>query len=206
MKTMNKFKKYTMIPLVAIAVLITGCEKEEDEIPQKENEEEVITNVKLIFTNNIGSTDVVQAMAEDPDGTGVEELVILDTINLNKNKSYTLTFEIMNNLETPGEDIGEEIKEEDDEHQIFFGFSNDAFSDPLGNGNIDNALDTIIYNDSDANNNPLGLSTGWTTSSSTLTGGNFTVQLQHQPDVKTSTSTSTTGDTDFKLEFVLNID
>ena len=72
-------------------------------------------------------------MAEDPDGTGVEELVILDTINLNKNKSYTLTFEIMNNLETPGEDIGEEIKEEDDEHQIFFGFSNDAFSDPLGN-------------------------------------------------------------------------
>lgn len=206
MKTMNKFKKYTMIPLVAIAVLITGCEKEEDEIPQKENEEEVITDVKLIFTNDDDPDDIVQAMAKDPDGNGVEELVILDTINLNKNKSYTLTFEIMNNLETPGEDIREEIKEEDDEHQIFFGFSNDAFSDPLGNGNIDNASDTIIYNDYDASNNPLGLSTGWKTSSSILTGGNFTVQLQHQPDVKTSTSTSTTGDTDFKLEFVLNID
>ena len=206
MKTMNKFKKYSMIPLVAIAVLITGCEKEEDETPPIEDEVEVITNVKLIFTNDADTNDVVTAMAEDPDGIGPEELIILDTINLDTNKSYTLTFEIMNNLETPGEDIGEEIKEEDDEHQIFFSFSKDAFSNPLGNGNIDQASDKINYNDFDANNNPLGLSTGWTTSSSALTGGTFTVQLQHQPDVKTSTSTSATGDTDFELEFVLNID
>ena len=195
-----------MIPLVAIAVLITGCEKEKDETPPPENEEEVITNVQLIFTNDADTNDVVKAMAEDPDGPGVAELEILDEINLDANKSYTLTFEIMNNLETPGEDIGEEINEEDDEHQIFFSFSNDAFSNPLGNGNIDQASGKINYKDFDANNNPVGLSTGWTTSSSALTGGTFTVQLQHQPDVKNSTSTSATGDTDFELEFVLNID
>ena len=34
MKKMNKFRKYSMIPMLAAAVLLTGCEKEEDEIPE----------------------------------------------------------------------------------------------------------------------------------------------------------------------------
>ena len=69
---------------------------------------------------------------------------------------------MMNNLETPGEDIGEEIAEEDDEHQVFFAFTDGAFSNPTGNGNIDNASDPINYNDQDDNGNPVGLSTSWT--------------------------------------------
>ena len=36
-------------------------------------------------------------------------------------------------------------------------------------------------------------------------GGSFTVRLQHQPDVKTATSGSNDGDTDFALTFALNI-
>ena len=201
---MKTIRQIGMFPVIATAILLTGCAKEE-EVPEEEHEMEVITDVKLIFTNDNDSNDIVYARAQDPDGDGVEDLKILDSVNLDVSKSYTLTFEIMNNLETPGEDIGEEIADEDDEHQIFFSFSNDAFSDPLGNGNIDNASDSINYNDVDGNGNPVGLSTGWTTASSTLTGGTFTVKLQHQPDVKTSTSTANTGDTDFELEFVLNI-
>ena len=205
MKTMKTIRQIGMLPVIATAILLTGCAKEEEEVPEEEHEMEVITDVKLIFTNDNDSNDIVYARAQDPDGDGVEDLKILDSVNLDVSKSYTLTFEIMNNLETPGEDIGLEIADEDDEHQIFFSFSNDAFSDPLGNGNIDNASDSINYNDVDGNGNPVGLSTGWTTASSTLTGGTFTVKLQHQPDVKTSTSTANTGDTDFELEFVLNI-
>lgn len=202
---MKTIRQIGMFPVIATAILLTGCAKEEEEVPEEEHEMEVITDVKLIFTNDNDSNDIVYARAQDPDGYGVEDLKILDSVNLDVSKSYTLTFEIMNNLETPGEDIGEEIADEDDEHQIFFSFSNDAFSDPLGNGNIDNASDSINYNDVDGNGNPVGLSTAWTTASSTLTGGTFTVRLQHQPDVKTSTSTANTGDTDFELEFVLNI-
>ena len=205
MKTMKTIRQIGMLPVIATAILLTGCAKEEEEVPEEEHEMEVITDVKLIFTNDNDSNDIVYARAQDPDGDGVDDLKILDSVNLDVSKSYTLTFEIMNNLETPGEDIGLEIADEDDEHQIFFSFSNDAFSDPLGNGNIDNASDSINYNDVDGNGNPVGLSTGWTTASSTLTGGTFTVKLQHQPDVKTSTSTANTGDTDFELEFVLNI-
>ena len=163
---------------------------------------EVITDVTLIFTSDAGA--VVTASAQDPDGEGVQELVVLDEIQLQAGTNYTLTFDIMNNLETPGESIGEEIAEEDDEHQIFFAWTEGAFSNPSGNGNIDNASDPVNYNDADGNGNPLGLNTSWTAGDPT-TAASFTVRLQHQPDVKTSTSGANDGDTDFELQFALNI-
>ncbi|MGD1844780.1 MAG: GTP cyclohydrolase, partial [Salibacteraceae bacterium] len=166
---------------------------------------EVITDVKLIFTNSNDASDVVEARAQDPDGQGVQELAILDTINLDTSKTYILTYEIFNNLETPGEDIGAEILAEDDEHQIFFSFTDGAFSSPTGNGNFDNAADPINYNDLDDNNIEVGLNTTWTTPSTMTANGSFRARLQHQPGVKTATSTVNTGDTDFDLEFVINI-
>ena len=197
----NIFKLNYLLYAVLTLFIFTACE-DDDATPAEENEEEVITDVKLIFTPASGS--VVTATAQDPDGEGVQELKVSGAINLVSGSSYTLTYEIMNNLETPGEDIGEEIKEEDAEHQLFFSFTDGAFTSPTGNGNIDNASDPINYNDQDDNGNPVGLSTSWTAGDA-LTSGSFTVRLQHQPDVKTSTSTATTGDTDFELTFVLNI-
>ena len=204
MKLLKYFRKPGLYILLTAGLLMTGC-GEDDEVPEPENVLEVITDVKLIFTNDADASDVVEARASDPDGSGVQELVIEDEINLAVDKSYTLTFEIFNNLETPGEDIGVEIAEEDDEHQLFYSFSNDAFSNPTGNGNIDNSSDALNYNDSDSNGNSLGLNTSWTTSSTTLSGGTFTARLQHQPDVKTANSGASDGDTDFELQFVLNI-
>jgi hypothetical protein len=204
MKKVNCLKNYCFYILLAIGLLFTGC-SEDDEAPEPENEEEVITDVKLIFTNDADATDVVTVSAKDPDGEGVLELAFLGEITLDVSKSYTLTLEIENNLDSPGEDIAGEIEEEDDEHQFFFSFSNDAFSNPAGNGNIDNAADPLNYNDMDGNSNPLGLSTAWTAGSSALSGGTFIIRLQHQPDVKTATSGATDGDTDFELGFELNI-
>jgi len=204
MSTINYFKKYSIYALLIVGVLFAGCSKDDD-APEPENEPEIITDVKLIFTNSNDPNDVVTARAQDPDGPGVQELAILDTINLGVNKTYTLTYEIFNNLETPGENIGDEIKDEDDEHQFFFSFSNNAFANPTGNGNIDTASDPINYVDKDDKGQSLGFVTTWMTSATTLTNGTFTVRLQHQPGVKTATSGATDGDTDFNLPFVLNI-
>lgn len=200
---MDFFKKYTLYALLAVGVLFTGCD--DDDAPEPENLPEVITDVKLIFTNDADASDVVEARAQDPDGEGVEELEILDQITLKTNTTYTLTYEIFNNLETPGEDIGAEILDEDNEHQVFFSFTEGAFTSPTGDGNIDSASDPINYNDQDENGLPVGLSTTWTTSAAATTGM-FTARLQHQPDVKTATSGSTDGDTDFDLMFTLNIE
>ena len=113
MKNILKLK-YLLFAVLTLFIF-TACE-EDEAAPEEEEEMEVITDVKLIFTPASGSA--VEATAQDPDGEGVQELQVKDAINLAANTTYTLTFDIKNNLETPGEDIGEEIKEEDDEHQI----------------------------------------------------------------------------------------
>ena len=198
----NIFKLNILLYSLLSLVIFTACE-DDDVVPEEEEEMEVITDVTLVFTSDAGA--VVTASAQDPDGEGVQELVVLDEIQLQAGTNYTLTFDIMNNLETPGESIGEEIAEEDDEHQIFFAWTEGAFSNPTGNGNIDNASDPVNYNDADGNGNPLGLNTSWTAGDPT-TAASFTVRLQHQPDVKTSTSGANDGDTDFELQFRLTIE
>ena len=197
----NIFKLNYLLYAVLTLFIFTACE-EDEAAPEEENEVEGFTDVKLVFTPTGGGA-AVEAAAQDPDGAGVQELQVLGAINLAANTSYTLTMVIENCLESPCELMNEEIEEEDDEHQFFFAFTNDAFTSPAGNGNIDSASDPINYNDSDGNGNSLGLNTSWTTGSAST--GTFTVQLQHQPDVKTATSGSTDGDTDFALTFNLNI-
>jgi len=206
MKTMNPFKNLHLLAILFSAITIVGCSNDDDAAPQVENVVEVFTDVTLKFTNTADASDVVSASAQDPDGTGIQELQILDAITLAPDTEYILTYEILNALNPADiENIGNEILEEDNEHQFFFSFTEDVFANPTGNGNIDTAADPINYNDQDENGNPVGLSSTWTTSSTTSSGESFTVMLQHQPDVKTATSGSNDGDTDFALTFVLNI-
>ena len=211
MKTIEIIKNYRLLALMLFSILtITSC-SDDDDVPEEENEVEVITDVTLVFTNTDDNTDVVRATAEDSDAGGVGELEVDDPINLTNGVTYTLTFEILNALNPNDiEDIGDEILDEDDEHQIFFSFTEDAFRDPMGDGNIDSASDSINYNDEDSENqdgsgNPVGLSTTWTAGAA-LMNGEFTVRLQHQPDIKSATTGADDGDTDFDLTFVLNIE
>lgn len=202
---MTTFKSLRLLMILFSAITIVGCSND-DAAPEEENEVEVFTDVTLIFTNTADASNVIRASAQDPDGTGIQELQILDAITLATDTEYTLTYEILNALDpTDIEDIGDEILEEDNEHQFFFSFTEDVFANPTGNGNIDSAADPINYNDQDENGNPVGLSTTWTTSSTSSSGGSLTVRLQHQPDVKTASTGSNDGDTDFALPFVLNI-
>ncbi len=205
MKTINQIMNLRLITLLFAVITIVSCSSDDDGVapPPIEEEVEVITDVTLIFTPVAGGLPVT-ATAQDPDGEGIQELQVLGAITLAADTEYTLTYNIFNNLETPGEDIGEEILEEDNEHQLFYSFTNDAFASPMGNGNIDTASDPVNYNDEDENGNNVGLSTAWTTGSAS-SGGMFTVRLQHQPDLKSATTGANDGDTDFDLTFELNI-
>lgn len=204
--TMKNFRNYLLIGLLSSSLIFTSC-GDDDDAPEEENEVEVITDVTLVFTNKADKDDVVKASAKDPDGIGAKELELVDggNINLTSGVTYTLTFEISNALDSDDvEDIAEEIEEEDDEHQLFFEFTDGAFTSPTGNGNIDKASDPINYKDKDDDGNNVGLKTEWTAGSA-RSGGKFRVQLQHQPDIKTATTGAKDGDTDFDLTFKLNI-
>jgi hypothetical protein len=104
----------------------------------------------------------------------------------------------------PEYDVTEEVEAEGDEHIFFFSWTNDVFSDPSGNGNIDNRADDVNYQDEDINGLPLGLETIWTAGAAS--SGEFRVVLKHQPDLKSATSESGIGETDLDLTFTVKIE
>ncbi len=200
--TTKIFKNHLLIGLLGTCLIFVGCS--DDDAPDEENVVEIFTDVTLVFTGEDGTT--IEALATDPDGVGSQPLVVQDEITLDSGVTYTLTYEIFNALDPADvEDIGAEILEEDNEHQFFYSFTDGAFASPEGNGNIDTASDAINYLDEDENGRNVGLETSWT-AGGPLTGGFFRARLQHQPDVKTDASGSNDGDTDFDIEFVLNIE
>ena len=206
MKTI-RITLFLSISMVAL-FLLSGCDNED---PSPENVPELITKVNLKFTPSAGGS-VVTVSATDPDGDGVQDIAVDGPINLLKEVQYTLSIELINGLYKPGEegyDITEEVEEEGDEHQLYFGFSDGVFSSPAGAGNIkDNAasvVGTVNYLDEDSNGRPLGLITSWTTKNQIVSSKSFRVLLKHQPDIKSNTSTSLDGETDLDITFTLNI-
>jgi len=165
-------------------------------------EEEEINEVLLTFTPESG--DPITASWVDEDGEGGANPVI-DVINLDASTTYTMTITLTNSLGEEDEDVTAEIEDEDDEHMFFFGFTNNIFSDPTGDGNIDNRDDLDNYNDQDENGYPVGLSTDWTTGTGTSEAGSFRVILKHQPGEKDADSDSDTGGTDVDITFDINI-
>lgn len=204
----NQFRNSSSLKVVAAALalisagFISGCD---DDDPKKEDTPELITKATLTFTPSGGGTAVVVS-ATDPDGEGVQEIEVDGPINLAAGTSYTLTIALINGLADPSDaeyNITEEVEEEADEHMFFFGWTNNVFSDPEGDGNIDNRNDDVNYEDEDSNGLPLGLETSWT--AGTASSGTFRVMLKHQPDLKSASSTSSTGESDLDIEFTINI-
>ncbi len=187
--------------------IFAGCGDDDDnqmemEMEMENEEEEEISRVTLSFTPDNGG-DPVTAVWFDADGEGSGAPTI-DNIELEEGITYTLNLELTNTLGTTDEDITVEIMEEDDEHMFFFSFTDGIFSDPSGDGNVDNRMDPLNYNDQDDNGLPVGLSTTWTAGNAE-TVGEFNVVLKHQPDQKTATSDVAVGGTDVDISFPINI-
>jgi hypothetical protein len=190
-----------------LLMIVSGCHSDD---PQKEDTPELITKATLTFTPTDGTAAVV-VTATDPDGEGSKDITMDGPINLTLNKGYVLTIQLINELAQPTDaeyNITDEVRREGIEHQFFFSWTNNVFSNPEGNGNIDNRADPLNYSggtDShDANNRPLGLTTQWTAGAAAASG-NFRVLLKHQPDLKSDTSDSNTGETDLDVTFTINV-
>ncbi|MEM9390412.1 MAG: hypothetical protein AAGA02_08060 [Bacteroidota bacterium] len=186
--------------------LFASCSDDDDDDPTPPDDVETITQVVLTFTPAGSSGDVVSATWFDADGDGAGVAPVIDDIELEEGVDYTLAITIANTLVSPAEDITAEILAEANDHQLFFGFTNNIFGDPMGDGNIDNASDPVNYNDQDGNGLPLGLSTAWSAGAHTEDPGEFRVVLKHQPGLKTATSDASIGEVDFDITFALTIE
>lgn len=176
--------------LVAVGGSFYGCNDDED--PIIPNEEEVITSLIYTLTPVGGGLDV-EFRFVDLDGDGGDDpFVTVDT--LEANQTYTGSVKLLNESETPSEDITLEVLEEDEEHQLFFVSSVSDVS--------------ITYSDQDANGNPVGVNTEVMSGDSA--NGTLTVILRHEPNkeaagVKDGDPTNAGGETDIEVVFPLYV-
>lgn len=196
---------FLLLMLFSLA-LIVSCGDDDGPAPDDDHEsEEEINKVVLTFTPDNGE-DAVVATWLDADGAGVGSEPSIDEIELEEDVTYNLTVTLSNTLGSEEEDITSEVRTEGAEHQIFYGFTADIFSNPTGNGNIDKFDDPVNYTDEDANNLPIGLSTSWTTGEHTEEEGEFRLTLRHLEDNKTASSTAEDGGEDLDITFPIHIE
>lgn len=180
----NLFLLFLMVPV------LFSCEKDDPITP---NEEEVITTMILTLTPDSG--EVVEFSFRDVDGDGGDNPVIT-TEKLTANTMYTADIQLLNETESPAEDITEEVKEENEEHQFFFETS----------GGL--AL-SVAYDDQDDSGNPLGVSNIFTTGAPS--SGQLVVTLRHEPNksasgVSEGDITNAGGETDIEVTFDVEIE
>lgn len=172
-------------------IYLTSCSNNDDPLPV--NEEEVITTVIATLTPNGGGT-AVTLRSVDLDGDGPNAPTVTVSGSLAANTTYTGVMKVLNETESPAEDITLEILEEDEEHQFFF--------------TVTNTIATVAYADSDGNGNPIGVQ--FTLATAAAGAGNVTITLRHEP-VKMATGvsagdiTNAGGETDLEVTFSITV-
>ncbi|MFP4845994.1 type 1 periplasmic binding fold superfamily protein [Winogradskyella sp. PE311] len=194
MKTTNKMKAMNKFLILFMALgLMTSCSDDDDPAPV--NEEEVITTVRLTLTSNADSSTVV-FQSQDLDGDGPNAPVITVVGSMTAMTDYTGSVEFLNELENPSEDITVEVLEEDDEHQVFYGFTGTSGS-------------SVVYTDMDDDGNPIGVSTTFSSGAAAM-GNTITVTLRHEPSkdaagVSDGDITNAGGETDVAATFTYSV-
>jgi len=172
--------------LISAALFTVSCKDEEVDA---EEENELITTVKLNFT----SGGITQSFKySDPDGDGGKAPTV-DAITLKPNTTYTLTIEVLDESKMPVGNITDEIKKESDEHLFVY-------------TPTPNSLLTYVYGDKDSNNFGIGI-TG-STKTNTAGTGKLKVQLRHQPPINGKASkdgTPTPGSDDINIDFNVTV-
>jgi hypothetical protein len=196
---------------LAALVLAAGCPNVEN--PEEDNEQEVITTVRLTFTPQLeGGGPAIVVSHADPENDGNP---VIDPITLQNGVVYTLAVEFLNELEDPAEDITEEIADEDDEHQVFIYGS--AVEGPATSANANKRVEHA-YADEDGDGLPLGL---LNTITAVAAGtGDFKLMLRHLPpeggnaqktanlaaDFAAGGSAGIAGDVDADVTFPLTVE
>lgn len=197
-------------PLLLLCLLcflltpLSACGDPDIDKPAEIDSEEVITTLNVTMTSQDG--EVVTATFRDADGPGGDAPVYTQP-TLKVGDTYTVELELLNET-VPSTDeeyqIGDEIKEEAEDHQFFFDGS--ALSQGLlSYAYADKESDYTTNSGADL---PVGIK--GTVVALKEGSGELTVVLQHQPPindvaVKTATSGKDDGSRDLEVTFDVNV-
>lgn len=168
--------------LFATTLLLTGCDNDD---PAPVNEEEVITTVEVTLTPATGNVVTLRYFDADGDAGSTQPVITGGT--LVANLMYTGTITLLNETESPAEDVTEEIEEEDEDHLFCF---------EITSANLE-----VSYADQDDQGLGIGLRTSWMAGAPSQ--GSVTVTLLHQPGTKNGDCSG--GDTDIEVTFPITI-
>jgi hypothetical protein len=180
-----KFLKYA---LLASTLIFASCSDDDDNTPDPVNEEEVITT--LTVTLDSGS-DTVVMQYQDLDGDGPDAATVTVSGSLNANTTYDGSIVLLNETESPAENVTEEIEEEDLDHQFFY---------TVGSG-LDVAAE---YVDADSEGNPLGLI--FVLNTGVASSGGLTFTLRHEPNKPNTGLENAGGSSDIEVTFDVTVE
>ena len=170
---------------ILLLLVFAACKKEKNPItapPAPVIEEELITTLKITFTDTSGVNPDVIAIFRDLDGPGGNAPTTFDTIRLKRMSTYFATIQVLNESVNPVEDITAEIWEEKASHLFCFAATGVSIS--------------ILRTDTDGVYE-VGINSRWTTGSAT--SGSTMITLKHQPGIKNGSCN--VGETDIEVNF-----
>jgi len=184
---MNNYS-FSLFVLI-VCLLQVSCDPDD---PKPVNPEELITTLIYTLTPNNGQSPVVISF-KDVDGDGGNPPII-STPDLMANTVYSGSLTLLDESQTPEEDVTLEVENEKEEHQLFFIPSNDKIN--------------VLYSDKDANDFPVGLTSELTTSDAGQV--ELKIVLRHEP-VKDNPGVSSgiidqaDGESDIEVTFDIEI-
>ena len=185
---MNKYKFSLLTAIAIVSFLFTGCSSDDD-APIPVNEEEVITTLTVTLTPSGGGT-AITLQSRDLDGDGPDAPVVTVSGNLVASTTYNGTVVLLNETETPAENITTEVQAEAEEHQFFY-TATASLNATTANFNLD------------GNSNILGTTFDVTTG--TASTGSYTVTLRHEPTKPNTGLADAGGETDISATFTVTI-
>lgn len=196
-------KTIKLLSLALLAgTLLVGCSSDDND-PDPVNEEETITTMTATLVPQGGGTTVT-LQSQDLDGDGPNAPTITVSGSLAENTVYDGTVVLLNETETPAENVNEEIEGEAAEHQFFFAANNSlnvtiAYSDDESDYVSDETGENFT------STNPVGISfTVTTTDAST---GTLAITLRHEPKKPNDgTLADAGGETDITQTFNIVIE
>ena len=144
----------------------------------------------MTITLDSGS-DQVELQFQDLDGDGPDAATVTVSGSLSANTTYDGSIVLLNETESPAENVTEEIEEEDDEHQFFY---------TVGSG-LD--VDTE-YANFDGDGNPLG--TLFVLNVGSASSGGLTFTLRHEPNKPNTGLENAGGSTDIEVTFDVTVE
>ncbi len=181
--------------LVLLLVGLAGC----DATPADPNPQELVTQVRITFTNTIDATDVVTITASDPDGDGADVTFSPASATLRAGATYSGSITLDDTVN--GVSLTDEIRAEAEEHLFAYAF------DPSAAATVTLTDRESDYTGEDTNGGDFAVGLTFRVAVAATASGSSEMRavLYHFDVVPKTSSTSTSDEADLDLPFPVTI-